>query len=168
MVGHRGFSHIKYHLSCFELFFATQLPKTVPIIYFALTIILIGSSRLVVRALLSSTAKETKRPVIIYGAGSAGLKLAVGLNNGPDYKPIAFVDDDTQKHGAVIQGVPVLSLHEPNKFLKWRCVDKILLALPSFSRAERKMILNESERFAVKVQTIPGIKDVIEGKASQS
>ncbi len=148
-------------------FFATHLPKTVPIIYFALTITLIGSSRLVVRALVSSTAKETKRPVIIYGAGSAGLQLAVGLNNGPEYTPVAFVDDDSQKQGATIQGVPVLSLLELEEFLKGRRVDKILLALPSLSRAERKRILNELERFAVKVQTIPGIKDVIEGKASQ-
>lgn len=150
-----------------DFFFTTNLPKTVPIIFFALSITLIGSSRLLVRALVSSSEKESKRPVIVYGAGSAGRQLAVGLNNGPEYKPVAFIDDDEQKQGAIIQGVPVISLPELDEFLKGRRVDKVLLALPSLSRSARKQILNDLERFAVKVQTIPGIKDVIEGKASQ-
>jgi FlaA1/EpsC-like NDP-sugar epimerase len=150
-----------------NFFFSTNLPKTVPVIFFALAITLIGSSRLLVRAFVSGFNKETKRPVIIYGAGSAGRQLAVGLNNGPEYRPVAFIDDDTQKQGAIIQGIPVMSLEELDEFLKGRRVDKVLLALPSLSRSDRKQILNDLERFAVKVQTIPGIKDVIEGNAEQ-
>ena len=150
-----------------DFFFTTNLPKTVPIIFFALTLSMIGSSRLLVRALVSGINKETKRSVIIYGAGSAGRQLAVGLNNGPEYSPVAFIDDDAQKQGAIIQGVPVIALTELDDFLKGRRVDKILLALPSLSRPTRKQILGDLERFAVKVQTIPGIKDVIEGRANQ-
>lgn len=150
-----------------EFFFSSNLPKTVPIIFFALCLSLIGSSRLLVRALVSGMDKTTKRPVIIYGAGSAGRQLAVALNNGQEYVPVAFIDDDNQKHGSVIQGIPVMGLDELDEFLKGRRVEKVLLALPSLSRVARKQILSDLERFAVKVQTIPGIKDVVEGKAQQ-
>ena len=150
-----------------EFFYSSNLPKTVPIIFFALCLTLIGSSRLFVRAIVAGINKETKRPVIIYGAGSAGRQLAVGLSNGPEYVPVAFLDDDAQKQGSIIQGVPVIGINELEVFLKGRRVDKILLALPSLSRSVRKQILSDLERFAVKVQTIPGIKDVIEGVAEK-
>lgn len=148
-----------------DFFFSTQLPKTVPIIYFALCLMFIGGSRLVLRALVSTITRENKQAVIIYGAGSAGRQLAYGLMNGGEYAPIAFIDDDTKKQGSIIQGVPVIALTQLDELLKTRIVSKILLALPSIKRGVRKQILTDLERFTVAVQTIPGMMDVIEGNA---
>jgi FlaA1/EpsC-like NDP-sugar epimerase len=149
-----------------EFFLSASIPKSVPIIYFALALMFIGGSRLLLRAIYSSLTGEIKQSVIIYGAGSAGRQLAIGLNSGADYRAIAFIDDDTAKQGSIIQGIKVIGIDQLHKVLKKEHVRKILLALPSVTRAERKAILSQLERFGVQVQTIPGIKDVIEGRAS--
>ena len=149
-----------------DFFFSASIPKSVPVIYFALALMLIGGSRLLLRAIYSSLIGEVKQSVIIYGAGSAGRQLAIGLNSGADYRAIAFIDDDTAKQGSIIQGIKVIGIDKLHKALKNENVRKILLALPSITRAERKVILSQLERFGVQVQTIPGIKDVIEGRAS--
>ena len=149
-----------------DFFLSASIPKSVPVIYFALALMLIGGSRLLLRALYSSLIGEVKQSVIIYGAGSAGRQLAIGLTSGADYKPVAFIDDDTAKQDSIIQGIPVIGMDQVHKVLKKEHVRKILLALPSATRAERKTILSQLETFGVAVQTIPGIKDVIEGTAS--
>ena len=149
-----------------DFFLSASLPKSVPIIYFALALMFIGGSRLLLRAIYSSLIGEVKQSVLIYGAGSAGRQLAIGLNSSADYMPIAFIDDDKDKRGVIIQGIKVIGLDQLHQVLKNEHVKKILLALPSISRSQRKVILSQLEGFGVAVQTIPDIKDVIEGKAT--
>jgi FlaA1/EpsC-like NDP-sugar epimerase len=149
-----------------DFFLSASLPKSVPIIYFALALMFIGGSRLLLRAIYSSLIGEIKQSVLIYGAGSAGRQLAIGLNSGADYMPIAFIDDDKDKRGSIIQGIKVIGVDQLHQVLKDEHVQKILLALPSISRSQRKVILSQLEGFGVAVQTIPDIKDVIEGKAT--
>lgn len=149
-----------------DFFLSASLPKSVPIIYFALALMFIGGSRLLLRAIYSSLIGEIKQSVLIYGAGSAGRQLAIGLNSGADYMPIAFIDDDKDKRGSIIQGIKVIGVDQLHHVLKDEHVQKILLALPSISRSQRKVILSQLEGFGVAVQTIPDIKDVIEGKAT--
>ena len=149
-----------------NFFLTVDLPKTVPVIYFALALSLIGGSRLLLRLAVSGIEKRIKIPVMIYGAGSAGRQLAVGLKSGPEFHPCVFIDDDEDKIGSVIQDIPVIPVSEARRVIKAKKISKILLALPSISRAERKLILQNLENLQVEVQTIPGIKDVIEGNAS--
>lgn len=149
-----------------DFFLSASLPKSVPIIYFALALMFIGGSRLLLRAIYSALMGEIKQSVIIYGAGSAGRQLAIGLNSGADYKPVAFIDDDSAKQGSIIQGIKVIGIDQVHRVLKNENVRKILLAVPSITRVERKAILSQLERFGVEVQTIPDINDVIEGRAS--
>lgn len=147
-------------------FYSAALPKSVPIIYFALSLMFIGGSRVLFRSIVSIITREVKQGVVIYGAGSAGRQLAIGLTNGAEYETVAFIDDDIAKQGSVIQGTQVIALSQLDDVLKNNNVKKILLALPSASRSERKQVLSKLERFSVEVQTIPGIMDVIEGRAS--
>ena len=149
-----------------NFFLTIDLPKTVPVIYFALALSLIGGSRLLLRLAVSGIEKQIKVPVMIYGAGSAGRQLAVGLKSGPEFHPCVFIDDDEDKIGSVIQDIPVIPVSEARRIIKAKKISKVLLALPSISRAERKLILQNLENLQVEVQTIPGIKDVIEGNAS--
>lgn len=147
-------------------FYSAALPKSVPIIYFTLSLMFIGGSRVLFRSMVSIITREVKQGVVIYGAGSAGRQLAIGLASGAEYETVAFIDDDNAKQGSVIQGSQVIALSQLDDVLKNNNVKKILLALPSASRSERKQVLTKLERFSIEVQTIPGIMDVIEGRAS--
>ncbi|WP_371192895.1 polysaccharide biosynthesis protein [Glaciecola sp. SC05] len=155
--------------SCLVLiafFSSTIIPRTMPLIYAGLILLSVGGARLIVRALIVQFAGGTKKPVVVYGAGSAGRQLAIGLATGAEYYVTAFIDDDKSKQGSIVQGVPVVHRKELRTLIADGKAYKVLLALPSASRARRNKIIGELERFAIKVQTIPGIKDMVEGNFS--
>ncbi|MFT6987146.1 MAG: FlaA1/EpsC-like NDP-sugar epimerase [Psychromonas sp.] len=149
-------------------FSTTTIPRTMPLIYCALILLSVGGARLLIRALVTQFNGSNKQPVVIYGAGSAGRQLATGIAIGSEYYVSAFIDDDGTKHGSVIQGIPVIALIELKQLISAGKAVKVLLALPSASRSERNRIINSLEKYQVKVQTIPGIKDVIEGNFNAS
>ena len=74
----------------------------------------IASSRIAIRLLHTWFTTRRPRPdarrVLIYGAGDGGELLVRELQNNHELGlvPIGFLDDDPQKHGRIIHGVPVL------------------------------------------------------------
>ncbi len=151
------------YLTILSFFLSAPVPRTVPFIYASFCILFVGGARLIVRAVVGQINMRRKEAVIIYGAGSAGRQLATTLANGPEYSPVAFIDDDPKKHLSLIQGICV---HAPSKIAeiaKQKGSNKILLALPSASRSRRKEILNAIEQFKLQVMTIPGMADIISG-----
>ncbi|WP_125717077.1 polysaccharide biosynthesis protein [Pseudoalteromonas rubra] len=149
-------------------FTQTAIPRTMPFIYAWLLILSIGGSRILFRALIWRVTSFTKMPVVIYGAGDAGRQLATAIAAGPDYYVTAYIDDDTSKHNAIIQGIPVVAFDEIYKLIDKKKVSKVLLALPSAPRSRRKEILTKLEKLPLEVMTVPGMADVIDGKAQQN
>ncbi|WP_165728177.1 nucleoside-diphosphate sugar epimerase/dehydratase [Pseudoalteromonas sp. 31A1] len=146
-------------------FIGIDIPRTMPFIFAWLCLLTVGGSRVLVRAMIGRMTTSKKEPVIIYGAGSAGRQLATALGAGPEYFVRAFIDDDVTKHGSIIQGIPVLCFKGIYELINKRKVSKVLLALPSETRARRKEILAQLEPLAINVLSIPGMADVVEGKA---
>ncbi|WP_351123797.1 nucleoside-diphosphate sugar epimerase/dehydratase [Shewanella sp. T24-MNA-CIBAN-0130] len=143
-------------------------PRTVPIIYTAFALVLVGGSRAVVRSLVGRGMKRVGEPVIIYGAGVSGRQLLSSLAQSHEYYPFAFVDDDVSLHGTVIQGVHVHSPSIIRKLIKQKSAQKVLLAIPSACRARRKAILNDLEPLAVQILTIPAMPDLVNGSKHYS
>ena len=146
-------------------FMGIDIPRTMPFIFAWLCLLTVGGSRVLVRAIIGKMTTSKKEPVIIYGAGSAGRQLATALGAGPEYFVTAFIDDDSTKHGSVIQGIPVFCFTGIYDLINKRNVGKVLLALPSATRARRKEILAQLEPLTIKVLSMPGMADVVEGKA---
>lgn len=140
-----------------------NIPRTVPLIYAAFSLVFIGGSRTIVRSIVGSGMKRTGEPVIIYGAGVSGRQLLTSLVQSHEYHPFAFVDDDVSLHGTVIQGVHVHSPSIIRKLIKQKSVTKVLLAMPSATRAKRQAILTRLEPLAVQVLTIPAMADLVNG-----
>ncbi len=146
-------------------FIGTDIPRTMPFIFAWLCLLTVGGARVLVRAIIGKMTTSKKESVIIYGAGSAGRQLATALGAGPEYFVSAFIDDDATKHGSIIQGIPVVCFKGIYELINKRKVNKVLLALPSATRARRKEILAQLEPLTVKVLSMPGMADVVEGKA---
>ena len=142
-----------------------DIPRTMPFIFAWLCLLTVGGARVLVRAIIGKMTTSKKESVIIYGAGSAGRQLATALGAGPEYFVSAFIDDDVSKHGSIIQGIPVVCFKGIYELINKRKVSKVLLALPSATRARRKEILAQLEPLTIKVLSIPGMADVVEGKA---
>ncbi len=151
------------YLTILSFFLSAPVPRTVPFIYASFCILFVGGARLTVRAVVGQITMRRKEGVIIYGAGSAGRQLATALANGPEYSPVAFIDDDPKKHLSLIQGICVHAPSQIAEIAKQKCANKILLALPSTSRSRRKEVLNAIEKFKLQVMTVPGMADIVAG-----
>jgi len=141
------------------------IPRTVPFIFMSLCLISIGGSRILVRAVISHQRWHKKSSVLIYGAGSSGRQLSTALSQGPEYHAVAFVDDDKSLQGHVIQGINVYSPEQISDLVTSKEIKKILLAMPSASRERRKKVLSKIDCLGIQVLTIPGMADLVEGKA---
>ncbi|GIU33155.1 nucleoside-diphosphate sugar epimerase [Shewanella colwelliana] len=150
-------------LVLFAFYIDAQIPRTVPIIYAAFSLVFIGGTRAIVRSMVGSGMKRIGEPVIIYGAGVSGRQLLSSLAQSHEYYPFAFVDDDESLHGTVIQGVHVHSPSIIRKLVKQKTATKILLAMPSAPRSRRQAILTQLEPLAVQILTLPAMADLVNG-----
>lgn len=134
-------------------------------------VILIGGSRFSWRMLrdrLINNQKETRNTLVI-GAGSAGTMVVRQLLNNHDteLKPVAFIDDDPKKDKLDILGIPVVgnSKHIPEMVEKYN-IDNIVIAIPSLSKKELKVIFDECVKTKAKTQIMPMIEDIMLGKVA--
>jgi FlaA1/EpsC-like NDP-sugar epimerase len=150
-----------------------DVPRTVPWIHGLLTLLLIGASRTVARQWLSQAQNQhlghyPRKRTIIFGAGSAGVQLALALSQSREMQPVAFVDDDTKLHHHQIAGLTVYARQDMAQLIQRERATELLLAIPSTSRAERNRIIQELEKLPVQVRTLPGVASLAEGKVKTS
>ncbi|MDZ7851979.1 MAG: nucleoside-diphosphate sugar epimerase/dehydratase [Halomonas sp.] len=148
--------------------FQLPVPRSVPFIYAMLALLTVGGVRFALRGLYLRNQLRYKTRVVVYGAGAAGRQLVQSLRHGGEYEPIGFVDDNPGFEGQFIQGMKVYAPGEIERLIHDYGVKKILLALPSASRNRRREILKQLEPLDVPVQSIPGMADVVAGRAQIS
>ncbi|MEM8918547.1 MAG: nucleoside-diphosphate sugar epimerase/dehydratase [Pseudomonadota bacterium] len=147
------------------------VPRTVGAIQPMLFFFLVGFSRIMARYLMVDILGRRLfggqvRMVLIYGAGSAGQQLASSMRSEPSTRLLGYVDDDRRLDGQKLDGDKVFwSGKLPNIIEKYGITD-ILLALPKISRKKRRAIVDQVQQFQVHVQTLPNMKEIIDGKVS--
>lgn len=149
----------------FSFLFNAGIPRTVPFIFMCLCLIFIGGSRVLVRAIIGNKRWHNKAAVLVFGAGSSGRQLATALSEGAEFHAAAFIDDDPALQGRVVQGMRVYSPKEIERLVESRNIKKILLAMPSAPLERRKSILADIETLGIEVLTVPGMADIVDGKA---
>ena len=143
-----------------------ELPSVVWIFNWLLTVILIVGSRMIANVFFIENTAESR--AIIYGAGSAGIQLAVALNHSSEMNPVCFIDKDPSLHGTYVGGLKVLSPENLKKMIKRNKVDEVLIAMPSVSRSSLQSLLREIEQYSIKVRILPGVAELAQGKVSVS
>ena len=135
--------------------------------YAALLLGLMVTLRLAARGLLTTNVVSAElQPVVIFGAGRAGSELASALQRSSAFRPVAFLDDDTQKVGTIIRGVPVYPRTKLTKVLEKTQARHLFLAVPRLSRDEKRRILETVAPHSIRVQSVPRLDDLIAGRAS--
>jgi FlaA1/EpsC-like NDP-sugar epimerase len=155
-------------------------PRSVLIIDWLLSMLFAGGLRFIFRLLAerSSTAANSsptgfrrKRAVLVFGAGDAGAMIVRELKKNPqlNMEPIGFLDDDPQKQGSVIHGVPVLApIDDIEKVLSTYHVDEALIAIPSASGEVLRKITEQCRQNNIPFRTMPGLYELIGGAVSVS
>ncbi|MGP5101668.1 polysaccharide biosynthesis protein [Psychrobacter celer] len=153
------------------------VPRSVPIIFLFLFFIGLWNSRLIIRELLTRwRSHEQSRPsdssardnIVIYGAGEAGKDLLEGLRNSHNYHVVAYVDDDKQLIGAYLLGKKIYAAHSIETVIKKYDVAQVFLAMPSVSRARKRQIIDRLSDISIKIQDLPSLEDLVDGKVTVS
>ncbi|HEY4210709.1 MAG TPA: nucleoside-diphosphate sugar epimerase/dehydratase [Steroidobacteraceae bacterium] len=145
---------------------AERMPASALAIYWGIALLYVGGSRFLIRYLvLYRTRPHSVTRVAIYGAGDAGARLSAVLQGGPEFQPVAFIDDRATLWGSQINGITVSSPRDLPKLLVTRKVDRVLLAMPSASHRRRREILAALEPLGIHVQSLPDLSDIITGRA---
>ena len=162
-------------------------PRSVFILDWILTSVFVSGIRVTVRLLLAEKEKglpplrnmirfgsnvkplRLRKNLLIIGAGDAGEKILREIRDNPrlNYKVVGFLDDNPNKRGMKIHGVPVLGPIPKIHNLAYDAeMDEILIAAPSASAKQMRKILEACEATGLKIRTTPGIGELIDGKIS--
>jgi FlaA1/EpsC-like NDP-sugar epimerase len=144
------------------------VPRSVPGIYALLLIMTAGGLRFLLQGIFRKQIIGTRKPVAIYGAGESGRQLQSALRNMQDYVPVVFIDDEPSMHNTLVGGKLVISSDRLEHLEREFGVKTVLLAIPSASRSERRAIIAKIERVDLEVKTIPGMEDILSGRAEFS
>lgn len=143
------------------------IPRSVILINWMLTIIVIGGSRVLAKWLFNNEYilnSGEKTGVIVYGAGSSGRQLSHSLQLSLEYKHVAYIDDNLAKDRAYIDNIPVFFYNDIEKLIEKNDISEIFLALPSVSGKKRKKIIEKLSLFSVHVRSLPSVSELAGGK----
>ena len=108
---------------------------------------------------------------MVVGAGEAGTALLREIQNSEqlNYKVCCFIDDDKNKQGKYLRGVPIVGdRNEIEKSAKLYKIDKIFIALPRLSAGELKPILDKCKQTDCEIQKVAGLYQLVNGEVSVS
>ena len=152
------------------------IPRTVLPLNWLNMMVLVGGSRFFARWWLGEiylnlgggrgVKTNSKKNVVIYGAGSAGVQLASALGYGREFKPVAFIDDDERLHKQKVNGLRIYPLDSLRYLIARYQVSDVLLAMPSANRSRKSEIIHALEPFAIHVMSMPGLSDIAQGKVT--
>ena len=159
-------------------FRASPFPRSILLVDFIFSIVLIGSFRISKRILLEGLKNTLKMKgervkILIVGAGSAGEQIIREMirNKNSNYLPVGFADDNPAKHGIKIHGIKVLGKREdiPHIVKNYK-IDEVLIALPSAHSKDIREIVQiiRETNIIEKIKILPSANDLIDGKVTLS
>ena len=153
-----------------------RFPRSIIILDWLLTIIVIGGAKLflrIVREEFSGIFSRTGpgRKMLIIGAGNAGESLIREIKKYPDmnYQVVGFVDDAPNKINSFMHGIKILGpIERLPELTEELAVDEILIAIPSASGDKIRRIVRYCEESGRPFRTIPSLDRLIDGRITVS
>ena len=127
--------------------------------------------RMLRHVMIHPSNKNTGDRIMIIGAGAAGQMLIKELVNTDklEAKVCCVIDDNPTKKGRFIEGIEVVgNRHDIVNMAKKYNVNHIIYAIPSNSLEDRTAILNICKETNCKLQTIPGMYQLVNDEVSIS
>ena len=115
--------------------------------------------------------KYQKQRTMIIGAGKACRMILSEIKNAQTdpknpahkYEPVCLIDDDPDKQGTSIMGIPVRgTTKEISLWCKNEAIDLIILAIPSLTEKKRKHILDLASETSCKIKIIPYLTEMLD------
>ena len=123
----------------------------------------------VVISLFGNHSRKAAKRIMIVGAGTSGSVILKEMTTSSLVNGcvVCFVDDDKNKAGKFLNGVPVAgNRNDIPRLAEEYKIDEIYIAIPSASAKERKAIIEICRETGCQVKILPGIYQLINGEVS--
>ena len=142
-----------------------NLPRSVLPIFWLIVNIAVIASRFLFKGYLYSWDSfiNSRKQTLIYGAGNAGVQLVESLKKSTVYAPIAFIDDDKEKQGTILNYLEVFPFDKIDFLIKNKDAKVLLLAVPSVSEKQRTQILKRLTKYPLEVKVLPSLDKIVNG-----
>lgn len=149
------------------------IPRSVLIIDPILLLLAMGGGRLFYRLWkeqgLFGDIKLQGEPVLVLGAGEAGVGLSKDLARSREWHQVGFLDDEADKQGRILNGIKVLGkLDSLPQWAQRLGVSQVIIAMPSASHQVRKHAIELANNNGIKALTVPAFDDLLSGRVSVS
>ena len=143
----------------------SNLPRSVLPIFWLIVNIAVIASRFLFKGYLYSWDSfiNSRKQTLIYGAGNAGVQLVESLKKSTVYAPIAFIDDDKEKQGTILNYLEVFPFDKIDFLIKNKDAKVLLLAVPSVSEKQRTQILKRLTKYPLEVKVLPSLDKIVNG-----
>ncbi|MBI3913918.1 MAG: polysaccharide biosynthesis protein [Chloroflexi bacterium] len=155
---------------------STDLPRSIPFLDGMLILLTAGGSRYSVRLFERMRQRRRNRSannarVVILGAGDAGAMIVKEMQANPQlgFEPIVFLDDDPQKRGAWIHGVPIVG--DRSKIpdvVKSYHIQQAIIAMPTAPGKTIRELTRLCQEANLPVKTVPGMFELLDGSVAVS
>ena len=143
---------------------------TILINFFVASFGLIGY-RMVVRHLykifFTDNLLKNRARAVVYDTSEQGLLTKRVINDYPQsqMQVVAFIDEKTNKHGKIMEGLPIYDLDEATfKKLEEEEVKLIIIANKEISGGRLNFIVDKALQYGMRVQQVPPITQWLKGK----
>ena len=118
------------------------------------------------RELRPQKKEQKSKPALIVGAGGAGtLVCRTLMDNQSLLKPLGYVDDDSEKQGMRLMGLPIMGTRSDiPKLAEQLNIEEIIIAIPSASGSEIGEIVKMSRNTRARLKILPSVFQIIGGK----
>lgn len=159
--------------ACVFMFQFGEVPRSVLILQPLLLIMAMGGTRFVYRAWrehqLYGKVRMEGEPVLILGAGDAAMLLLRELKRSHEWRVVGLLDDEGDKRGRVLDGVPVLGpLGDIATQIDRLQVRHVIIAMPSATAGVRRRAAEAATAAGTTVLTVPAIDDLLSGRVAIS
>lgn len=158
-------------LLCYLVMPSNQVPRSVVLIDWALTLLVLaglrGATRLVREHYYPMTSSLPAQAVLVVGVSELGLALVHELRVQPrlGLKPVGFLDPNPDHRGRILAGLPVLgTLDEVERIADQSGASTVLAPTPAIDPAALRDLIARCTRADVKLKVVPGVDALISGR----
>ncbi len=149
---------------------AQALPRSLPFLDILLVVPAITLPRFSVRLLARRRDRRVHgQRVLIIGAGDAGQLLAREMRQNPTLglDLVGFIDDDVQKQGLQLRGVPILGGRQRiAEVVRDYKIQQVVIAIPSAPGRIIRSIVDACNAIGVKQRILPGFDELLNSDVS--
>ncbi|MBR4453720.1 MAG: polysaccharide biosynthesis protein [Bacteroidales bacterium] len=146
------------------------VPFSIVLLEFIITTFLMLFYRTLINALYSDSHRldNVRNHILIYGAGELGFTTLHSINRDLQrkYDIIGFVDDDPQKIGKKIEGLPIYAGKDLPILLESKNIAHIIIAIENMNVEKRTAIAETCLNHHVKTLVVPPVQKWINGELS--